>query len=185
MFPPICPLHSGLATRTTHRTMNAHFMARPSKKRGLFTGRDSRMFPEGACHAKRLHAIFIMITDPLFYRLFETSPETFFLLLGMSGESALDMAARYQYQAIEFKETAHRADGVFLPKEPKLPLYFLEVQFYRLPSIYADLLAKVFTYLKQHDPAQTYCGVVLFGDRSLEPTELAPYQSLLDAGLIR
>jgi predicted transposase YdaD len=70
-----------------------------------------------------------MITDPLFYRLFETSPETFFLLLGMSAESAKAMAARYQYQAIEFKETSHRVDGVFLPKEPGLPLYFLEVQF--------------------------------------------------------
>jgi predicted transposase YdaD len=54
-----------------------------------------------------------MTTDPIFYRLFETSPETFFLLLGMSVESAKEMAARYQYQAIEFKETSHRVDGVF------------------------------------------------------------------------
>src|SRR4029079_4673651 len=117
-----------------------------------------------------------MITDPLFYRLFETSPETFFLLMGMSVESAKAMAARYQFQAIEFKETSHRADGVFLPKEAGLPLYFLEVQFYPLPSVYADLLVKVYTYLKQHDPAQAYGGVVLFADRSLEPTGLAPYQ---------
>ena len=40
----------------------------------------------------------------LFYRLFETSPETFFLVLGMSAESAKEMAARYQYEALEFKE---------------------------------------------------------------------------------
>ncbi len=126
-----------------------------------------------------------MITDPIFYRLFETSPETFFLLLGMSPDSAKEMAARYQYQALEFKETSHRVDGVFLPKESGLPLYFLEVQFYRLPSVYADLLVKVYTYLKQHDPGQPYCGSVLFANRSLEPTELAPYQPLLDAGLIR
>jgi predicted transposase/invertase (TIGR01784 family) len=126
-----------------------------------------------------------MITDPLFYRLFETSPETFFLLLGMSAESAKAMAARYQYRAIEFKETSHRVDGVFLPKEAGLPLYFLEVQFYDLPSIFADLLVKVYTYLKQHDPGQSFCGVVLFAERSLEPTALAPYQPLLDAGLVR
>ena len=75
--------------------------------------------------------------------------------------------ARYQYQAIEFKETSHRADGVFLPKEPGLPLYFLEVQFYPLPSVFADLLAKVYTYLKQHEPGQRFCGVVLFASRSL------------------
>ena len=126
-----------------------------------------------------------MITDPLFYRLFETSPETLFLLLGMSAEAAKAMAARYEYQAIEFKETSHRADGVFLPKEAGLPLYFLEVQFYPLPSVFADLLVKVYTYLKQHDPGQSFCGVVLFADRSLEPAELTPYQPLLDAGVVR
>jgi predicted transposase/invertase (TIGR01784 family) len=126
-----------------------------------------------------------MITDPLFYRLFETSPETFFLLLGMSAESAQEMAARYQYQAIEFKETAHRVDGVFLPKESGLPIYFLEVQFYPLPSVFADLLVKVYTYLKQQNPAQPFCGVVLFASRSLEPTDIAPYQPLLDTGLLR
>src|SRR5438128_6536653 len=126
-----------------------------------------------------------MITDPLFYRLFETSPETFFLLLGMSGEAAHETAARYQYQAIEFKETSHRVDGVFLPREAGLPLYFLEVQFYHLPSVFADLLTKVYTYLKQHDPGQTFCGVVLFANRGLEPAALTPYQPLLDAGLIR
>src|SRR5437763_15589265 len=82
-----------------------------------------------------------MITDPIFYRLFETSPETFFLLLGMPVDAATEMAARYQYEAIEFKATALRVDGVFLPKEPGLPLYFLEAQFYRLPSVFADLLA--------------------------------------------
>jgi len=126
-----------------------------------------------------------MITDPLFYRLFETSPETFFLLLGMAPDAARAMAARYEYQAIEFKETAHRTDGVFLPKEPSLPIYFLEVQFYALPGVFADLLAKAYTYLKQHDPRQPFRGIVLFASRSLEPTHLAPYQPLLDAGLVQ
>src|SRR3954471_13249355 len=116
-----------------------------------------------------------MITDPLFYRLFETSPETFFLLLGLSSDAAREMAANYQYQAIEFKETSHRVDGIFLPKEPGLPLYFLEVQFYHLANVFADLLVKVYTYLKQHDPGQPFCGVVLFATRSLEPAKLAPY----------
>src|SRR5436190_16842425 len=117
-----------------------------------------------------------MITDPIFYRLFETSPETFFLLLGMPADAASEMAARYQCQAIEFKETSHRVDGVFLPKEPGLPVYFVEVQFYRLPSVFADLLVKAFTYLKNNDPAQSFYGVVLFASRSLQPAELTPYR---------
>lgn len=126
-----------------------------------------------------------MTTDPLFYRLFETSPDTFFLLLGMSADSAKEMAARYRFQAIEFKETSHRTDGVFLPKEAGLPLYFVETQFYPLPSVFASLLVKAYTYLKQHDPGQPFCGVVLFASRALEPASVAPYQPLLDAGLIR
>lgn len=126
-----------------------------------------------------------MITDPLFYRLFSTSPETFFLLLGMSPELAMEMAARYQFEAVEFKQTSHRSDGVFRPKEPGLPLYFVEVQFYRLPSVYADLLVKAYTYLKQNDPGQLFRGVVLFATRSLEPSKLAPYQPLLDAGMVQ
>jgi predicted transposase/invertase (TIGR01784 family) len=126
-----------------------------------------------------------MKTDPLFYRLFETGPETFFLLLGMSADQASDKVARYEYKALEFKETSQRVDGVFLPREAGLPVYFLEVQFYPLPNVYAGLLAKVYTYLKRHDPAQSFCGVVLFADRSLEPKELTPYQPLLDAGLIQ
>ena len=125
------------------------------------------------------------MTDPLFYRLFAASPETFFLLLGMSLESARSMAARYQFQAIEFKQTSHRTDGVFLPKEAGLPLYFLEVQFYALASVYADVCVKAYGYLKQHDPAQRFCAVVLFASRDLEPDGLVPYQPLLDAGLIR
>jgi predicted transposase/invertase (TIGR01784 family) len=126
-----------------------------------------------------------MITDPLFYRLFETSPETFFMLLGISVDAAQDMAARYQYLAIEFKETSHRTDGVFLPNEPKLPLYFVEVQFYSRTSIYADLMTKVFTYLKQHNSAQDFCGVVLFANRSLEPVDTTPFRALLASGQIR
>ena len=76
-----------------------------------------------------------MITDPIFYRLFETSPETFFLMLGMSVDSmAADTAARYEYKAVEFNETSHRVDGVFLPREADLPLYFLEVQSITCPA---------------------------------------------------
>src|SRR5438034_624605 len=32
-----------------------------------------------------------MITDPIFYRLFETSPETLFLLLGLPADAANEM----------------------------------------------------------------------------------------------
>ena len=126
-----------------------------------------------------------MKTDSIFYRLFTVSPETFFLMLGMPAAQAAETAARYDFEALEFKETSHRADGVFRPAETTSTVYFLEVQGYELPSVYADLLAKVYTYLKQNEPSQPYCGVVLFADRGLEPKGLAPYQLLIDGGLIR
>lgn len=106
-------------------------------------------------------------------------------MLGMTIDDARDMAKRYQYDAIEFKETSHRSDGVFRPKEAGLPLYFVEIQFYRSPAVYADVLAKAFTYLKQHDPGQIFHAVVLFATRSLEPHELAPYQALIDLGVVK
>jgi predicted transposase/invertase (TIGR01784 family) len=124
-------------------------------------------------------------TDAVFYQFFATSPETFFLLLGLPFDSAREMSTRYVYEALEFKETSHRTDGVFRPMEPGLPIYFLEMQLYQLPSVYADVLVKAYTYLKQHDPAQPYCAVVLFGSRALEPKGLMPYQPLLDAGHVR
>src|SRR5262249_30065282 len=56
--------------------------------------------------------------------------------------------------------------------------------FYPLASVFADLLVKAYTYLKQHDSGQAFRGVVLFAKRSMQPKELAPYQSLLDAGQV-
>jgi len=125
-----------------------------------------------------------MNTDALFYRLFATSPETLFLALGMSPEEALITAARYKFLAIEFKQTTHRSDGIFQPKEPGLPLYFVETQFYPLPKVYADILVKAYSYLKTNDPQQDYRAIVLFGRRSFEPEVLTPYQALLDAGYL-
>ena len=126
-----------------------------------------------------------MVTDPLFYRFFATSPETFFLLLGMTPELAKETAGRYEYDAIEFKETSQRSDGVFRPKEAGLPLYFLEVQFYRLPTVYAGILAKAFTYVKQHDPNQLFYGVILFATQSMDPGTSASCQPLIEAGILK
>jgi predicted transposase YdaD len=102
-------------------------------------------------------------TDPVFYQLFATSPETFFLLLGLPVDSAREMARRYEYEALEFKETSHRTDGVFRPKEPGLTIYFLEMQFYLLPSVYADVLVKAYTYLKLSKAARSHPAVLRDG----------------------
>ncbi len=119
-----------------------------------------------------------MKTDALFYQLFARYPEAFFELQGQPGS----VARLYDFASLELKETAQRIDGVFLPKTAGLPTYFVEVQFYRYPEIYANLLAKIYLYLKQNNPALDFRGVILFGSRSLEPRDLGPYQPLLDSG---
>ena len=66
-----------------------------------------------------------------------------------------------------------------------MPVYFVEVQFYHRANIYADLMAKIFTYLKQHQHDRDFCGVVLFATRSFEPKSLANYEPYLKAGKIK
>ncbi|GCA96289.1 DUF2887 domain-containing protein, partial [Microcystis aeruginosa] len=51
-----------------------------------------------------------MKTDSIFYRLFETFPESFFDLLNLPPETV----NHYQFSSLEVKQLAFRLDGVFL-----------------------------------------------------------------------
>ncbi len=83
-----------------------------------------------------------METDSLFYQLFQQLPQTLFELL----ELPAVRATGYQFKSVELKK-ALRIDGLFVPKKPRLPIYMVEVQFQRVATFYANLFAKVFSYL--------------------------------------
>jgi predicted transposase/invertase (TIGR01784 family) len=117
-----------------------------------------------------------METDSLFYNLFKKLPRTFFYLLGLPATRARS----YRFDSVELKK-ALRIDGMFLPKSSDLPLYFLEVQYQRTATFYANLFAKVFCYLEENDPAQDWQAVALFENRRAEPTDLIPYRVLLES----
>ncbi|TVQ49836.1 MAG: DUF2887 domain-containing protein [Gloeocapsa sp. DLM2.Bin57] len=68
-----------------------------------------------------------MKTDTIFYRLFQTYPPFLFQLIN----SPTEVAHLYQFSSVEVKQIAFRIDGVFLPSQPDLPIYFLEVQFFQ------------------------------------------------------
>jgi predicted transposase YdaD len=51
-----------------------------------------------------------MRTDSIFYKIFETLPDTLFALIGEPPELAKD----YEFKSIEVKELAFRIDGVFM-----------------------------------------------------------------------
>ena len=123
-----------------------------------------------------------MKRDPLFFRLFKELPGCFFQLVGRSERDA----ERYQLDAIEYKSTAVRLDGVFRPDEPDInPAYIWEAQFYQSDKVYANLLTKVGRFLEHGNPNQDWVAVVIYPTRSLEQKNLRPYRCLLDSDQLR
>jgi Protein of unknown function (DUF2887) len=97
-----------------------------------------------------------METDSFFYQLLKQLPETLFELLGLPPERARS----YRFDSVELKK-ALRIDGLFLPNRRSLPLYFVEVQFQPVAKFYANLFAKVFSYLDENDPGQDWKAVAI------------------------
>ena len=120
-----------------------------------------------------------MKTDPIFYSLFKQLPSSFFELIGRPASEALN----YRFDSVELKQTAFRIDGLFVPvvEDIERPVYFVEVQFRRDPKVYSGLFAEIFVYLHQNNPAQDWRAVVIYETRSQEPTEVLPYEDLLNS----
>jgi predicted transposase/invertase (TIGR01784 family) len=115
-----------------------------------------------------------METDSIFCQLFKCRPETLFELLGEPPVRARS----YRFDSVELKKS-FRIDGLFLPKRHSMPLYFVEVQFQRLERFYANLFAKVFSYLNENRPGQDWRAVAIFPSRREQPRRHKPYDDLL------
>src|SRR5579859_4841878 len=114
-----------------------------------------------------------MKRDTLFFRLFKELPECFFQLVGRPERDA----RRYRLDAIEFKETSVRLDGVFQPIQADLdPAYLWEVQYYSSDKVYANILSKIGRFLEHGNPNQDWIAVVMYPTRSLEQANLRPYR---------
>ena len=114
-----------------------------------------------------------MESDSYFCQLFKRLPETIFALLGLPGA----LAAEYEFDPVEIKKT-YRLDGLFRPKRPGLPAYFLEVQFYLSERFYAGLFAKAFNYLNETQPMPDWHAVAIFENRKWEP-KAEPFEDLV------
>lgn len=115
-----------------------------------------------------------MESDSFFWQLLKQLPDTLFALLGLPTE----LASRYRFDAVEIKKS-YRLDGLFVPSDPNLPVYIVEVQFRRDLRFYANLFAKVFSYLEANNPSQDWVAVALFANRRVEPKPQPGYQALL------
>ncbi len=119
-----------------------------------------------------------MKRDPLFFRLFKELPGCFFHLVGRSAADA----QRYALEAIEYKATSVRLDGVFRPLQPVgQPAYLWEAQFYASETVYANLLSKIGRFLEHGNPEQDWVAVVIYPNRELEQKNLHPYRCLLES----
>jgi predicted transposase/invertase (TIGR01784 family) len=119
-----------------------------------------------------------MKTDTLFYDLFLTLPETLFQLLNLPEK----LSESYNFLSQELKQLAKRIDGVFVPQENNLPIYFVEVQFQEDENLYYRLFTEIFTYLGQYKPTQNFQAVVIWGERSLDLPLPCYYQDFYQQG---
>ena len=148
---------------------------RPAESKA--TSRGGHDFPHDESEK---YIVIVMETDSFFYQLLKQLPETLFALLG----EPLTRAADYRFDALEVKKS-YRLDGLFVPARTDLPVYFVEVQFQRARAFYANLFAKVFSYLEANDPDQEWMAVALFPSRAAEPKRQEPYEDLLASPRVR
>jgi predicted transposase/invertase (TIGR01784 family) len=122
-----------------------------------------------------------MKQDTIFYQLFKRSPTLLFELIA----NFPPQANAYRFDSIEVKETAFRADGVFLPPTPAGNVYFGEVQQAKDDLLYERLLAEIgiFAY-RDRDSFQDWRAVVIYPSRSIEQERLDLVQEFLASGRI-
>lgn len=124
-----------------------------------------------------------MKTDPIFYRLFQTFPSTFFELIGHPPEEA----TAYEFRSVEIKQTAFRIDGVFIPmsSSDQQPILFAEVQFQKDPEFYYRLFSEITLYLRQYKPLSDWQAIVIYPTRSIETPEPLAYRDWLSLPKVR
>ncbi len=126
----------------------------------------------------------IMRRDSIFYKLFKQFPSLLFELV----DEPPAEADSYQFESVEVKETAFRIDGVFLPPANAVSpvVFFAEVQFQKDENLYFRFFSELSLFLHRHSIRyDDWYGVIIFGSRSLEPSNLKIHRSLLAGDQVR
>ncbi|NJN39291.1 MAG: Rpn family recombination-promoting nuclease/putative transposase [Acaryochloridaceae cyanobacterium CSU_3_4] len=119
-----------------------------------------------------------MRRDPIFYQMFQRSPELLFDLIG----DRPDNAAEYRFDAVAVKEPKFEIDGVFLPPESaRGTVYFCEVQFQKDEELYERLFSESLLYFYRNRVRfSDWQAVLIYPSRSTEQSDLYPHRSLLN-----
>ncbi|MCY6492233.1 Rpn family recombination-promoting nuclease/putative transposase [Leptolyngbya sp. GGD] len=120
-----------------------------------------------------------MRRDPLFYKIFQQSPDLLFALIRDRPANA----ANYRFDSVAVKEPKFEIDGVFLPPESDEPgiVYFCEVQFQKDEELYERLFSESALYFYRNTARfSDWQAVVIYPNRNTEQTKLHPHRSLLN-----
>jgi predicted transposase/invertase (TIGR01784 family) len=98
-----------------------------------------------------------MKTDSLFYQLFQQFPDTLFALTGQP----IKLATQYRFASESVKETAFTMDGVFIPQQGNLPLYFVEAQFQKDPDLCSRMFTEIMLFLRHNTPRRDWRAVII------------------------
>ena len=121
-----------------------------------------------------------MKTDSIFYRIFQTFPQSFFDLLNLPPETV----NHYQFSSVEVKQLAFRIDGVFLPNNTNDPIYFVEVQFQKDERFYSRFFSEIFLYLHQSDLNNNWQGVIIYPNPNVESSNISRYHELMESNRV-
>lgn len=126
-----------------------------------------------------------MRRDPLFYKLFQQSPDLLFELINQRP----DNAANYRFDSVAVKEPKFEIDGVFLPPDSAEPgvVYFCEVQFQRDEELYERLFSESALYFYRNRTRREanltrfsdWQAVIIYPSRNVEQVDIHPFRALL------
>ena len=122
-----------------------------------------------------------MLTDKLFYWLFQSQPDRILALLqGLPGD-----AGGYNFSAPVLKQREYRLDGVFLPPpgRPDLPAVILEAQMAPDPGFLLRLYAESGRFLQQECWSGHWQVVVICPQRRLDFGDPTPVREFVEQRL--
>jgi predicted transposase/invertase (TIGR01784 family) len=120
-----------------------------------------------------------MRRDPIFYQMFQRSPQLLFNLIGTHPHNA----AEYRFDSVAVKEPKFEIDGVFLPPESTVgTVYFCEVQMQKDETLYERLFGESLLYFyRNRSRFSDWQAVLIYPSRSVEQSQIHPYRSLLNS----
>jgi len=124
-----------------------------------------------------------MKRDSIFFKICEQNPNLLFELVDEKPSGA----GNYSFYSTTLKETEFRIDGVFLPPDnatPKIP-YFAEFQFQKDERLNFRFFTELMMFMdknnKSDNPYDDWRGILIYGSRSLEPSNSTIHHALLNS----